>query len=264
MSDTPLVSCLTVTQCTWLRFAFLKNAIGDYCRQTHAARELVIVLDSGPAETRQAILDHVAGLGRDDIRIVEGRPGAALGALRNQSAAAARGAVLCQWDDDDRHHPERIAGQLKALIDSQNEAVCLQELMQYFPATRSLYCTNWRATEHGSMPGTLMFRASARVPYPETGDTARLAEDSAVHRAYSQRKAMGALAGAPHLYVYVSHGANSWHQGHHRMLADELGISAGLLRRREAAIREGLSVFDFGPEPVSVVGPSGLAFILNP
>lgn len=264
MSDTPLVSCLAVTQCTWLRFAFLQNAIGDYCRQTHAARELIIVLDPGADEARQAILDHVASLGRDDIRIVDGRPGASLGALRNQSAAAARGDVLCQWDDDDRHHPKRIAEQLKALVDGQNDAVCLQDLMQYFPATRSLYCVNWRATEHGSFPGSLMFRASAQVAYPETGDTARLAEDSVVHRAYSQRQAMGALAGSPHLYVYVSHGANSWHQGHHRMLADELGISAGLLRRREAAIREGLSVFDFGPEPVSVVGPSGLAFILNP
>ena len=31
------------------------------------------------------------------------------------------------------------------------------------------------------------------------------------------------LEGAPHLYVYVSHGENSWDQGHHRMLADRLG-----------------------------------------
>ncbi|WP_161494619.1 hypothetical protein [Caulobacter sp. B11] len=80
MSDTPLVSCLTVTQCTWLRFAFLQNAIGDYCRQTHAARELVIVLDPGADEARQAILDHVAGLGRDDIRIVRRSSRASLAA----------------------------------------------------------------------------------------------------------------------------------------------------------------------------------------
>ena len=70
------------------------------------------------------------------------------------------------------------------------------------------------------------------------------------------------LEGAPHLYIYVSHAENSWDQGHHRMLADRLGLSQGLLRRREAALRDGLSVFDFGPGPVTVEGRNGPAFTL--
>jgi hypothetical protein len=47
------------------------------------------------------------------------------------------------------------------------------------------------------------------------------------------------------------------------MLADQLGLSQGLLRRREAALRDGLSVFDFGPGPVTVEGRNGPAFTLG-
>jgi hypothetical protein len=71
-----------------------------------------------------------------------------------------------------------------------------------------------------------------------------------------------ALAGAPHLYVYVSHGGNSWADDHHEMLDTRLGISRGLLLRREAQLREGLRPFDFGPGDVTVRGNNGSAFTL--
>ncbi|MGC2460958.1 MAG: hypothetical protein WA446_08320 [Steroidobacteraceae bacterium] len=65
-----------------------------------------------------------------------------------------------------------------------------------------------------------------------------------------------------YLLVYFSHGNNSWHDNQHRMLASTLPISQGLRRRREAEIREGLKVFDFGSGAVSVHGSNGLAFKL--
>ena len=60
--------------------------------------------------------------------------------------------------------------------------------------------------------------------------------------------------GLPHLYVYVSHGLNTCGEDHHRMIADRLAVSQGLLRRREAAVRVGLEPFEFGAGPVSVGG----------
>jgi hypothetical protein len=66
----------------------------------------------------------------------------------------------------------------------------------------------------------------------------------------------------PHLFLYVSHGSNSWDAGHHRMLASELAISRGLLKRRENEIREGLAPFDFGEGPVAIQGNNGLAFTI--
>ena len=49
----------------------------------------------------------------------------------------------------------------------------------------------------------------------------------------------------------------------HRTLAREIGLSAGLLRRREAELRAGLAPIDFGPGPVTVAGYNGVAFTLD-
>lgn len=245
------------------RLCFLQRSVAAYCRQTHRNKELVIVVDQGTAAAKSAIAAHVASLGRDDIRLVDVRGKLSLGALRNLSRESARGDVLCQWDDDDLHHPRRVEQQLAALIKLGGQASHLQEVMHFFARSRLIYCTNWHATEAGGMPGTLMFRRSAQMRYPETGPSSRRGEDSVVVSQLRQRGELHALAGAPHLYVYVSHGGNTWADDHHEMLATRLGISRGLLLRREAQLREGLRPFDFGPGGVTVQGNNGPAFTLG-
>jgi hypothetical protein len=66
----------------------------------------------------------------------------------------------------------------------------------------------------------------------------------------------------PHLYIYTSHGGNSWPQEHHRMLAETLSISQALLRRREAEIREGMAPHGLKSGTISVMGNNGPGFIL--
>lgn len=263
-SDDLLVSCLTVTLPVAERFHHLQRSLADYCRQTHANCELLIVLDPGPANVRSAIEAEVAALERPDIRIVASPSRQTLGALRNLSVESARGEILCQWDDDDRHHPDRVRSQLEALVDSRNDAVYLEDVMQYFPASRALYCTHWGAVEPKGMPGTLMCRRAAQPRYPEIGPTAARGEDTAVALSLMRPHGYALLAGAPHLFVYVSHGANTWPAEHHRMLANELAISRGLLLRREGVLREGLRPFSLGPGGVTVHGYNGPAFIIDP
>ncbi|MBV1916670.1 MAG: glycosyltransferase family 2 protein [Sphingomonadaceae bacterium] len=259
MPNDIFVSCLMVTLPSAKRLSFAKRAISAYCAQTHQNRELVIVHESDHPEIKR----HVAKLGREDITLVEAPPGLTLGALRNLSRAEARGTVHCQWDDDDIFHPERIERQLAALVESGAQAVALEDVFQFFPATRELYWLNWRTTPATVFPGTLTCRADAPIHYPETGDSARLGEDLAVCKQLQSVKGLSALAGAPHLVIYISHGANSWDDGHHAMLARELGLSAGLLRRREKWIREHLTGVDLGPGPVTLRGPNAVAFTLE-
>ncbi|MEO8304047.1 MAG: glycosyltransferase family A protein [Betaproteobacteria bacterium] len=261
--DDILVSCLTVTLPVAERFRHFQRCLGDYCRQTHPHRELVIALDPGPADARSAIEAEVAALNRSDIRIVASPVRLTLGALRNLCIASARGQILCQWDDDDLHHPDRVRCQLDALLESTHDAVYLEDVMQYFPASRTLYCTHWGAVLPKGMPGTLMCRRVAHPRYPEIGEAAIRGEDTAVAKLLMRQGGYGLLAGAPHLFVYVSHGTNTWPDDHHRMLADELSISRGLLRRREAGLREGLRAFAFGSGAVTVQGYNGPAFILE-
>ena len=253
-----LVSCLMVTLGSPDRLAMARAAVSAYCDQTHPRRELLIVTDPGAGEGLAAMIQ---ALGRDDIRLIAPDGPAPLGALRNFARRNARGEVHCQWDDDDLYHPDRLSRQLSVLLETGAQAVCLREVMQFFPADRAIYGINWWATEAGVFPGSLMCRADAPAVYPETGAQARLGEDLDFVRQLGE--GLEPLADAPHLYVYVSHGANSWAGDHHRMLAQRLAVSVGLLRRREARLREGLAPFDFGPGEVKVCGPTGPAFTLH-
>jgi glycosyltransferase involved in cell wall biosynthesis len=263
MAERPAISCLMVTLPVAERFDRLKQSVAGYVAQTYAPRELVVVANGGRPEALAAIKAHVASLGRDDIRIVEPPGDLSLGALRNISMKSARGEVLCQWDDDDLYHPERLERQLAALAQSSAEACCLQQVMQYFPVDHRLYGLNFRNSSETSFPGSLMCWARTEVAYPETGEFARLGEDTEVACQLLARGALHVLADMPHLYVYVSHGANAWGDAHHRGVAGWRGQSQGLLRRNEAALREGLSVFDFGPGDVTVQGSNGPAFTIG-
>jgi glycosyltransferase involved in cell wall biosynthesis len=257
-----VVSCLMVTLAVPERLHYLRRSVGDYCRQTHCKKELVIVLDFGEPGTKTDIAEHIASLRRNDIRIVDPDRKLSLGALRNISRENARGDIHCQWDDDDLHHPERVERQLDYLLQADCAAVYLQETMQFFSRTRALYCTNWRNNPVRGNPCTLMCRRSAAIRYPETGAESQVGEDVAVLRQLLERDACRFLGGVPHLYVYVSHGRNTGNDDVFRRVATRLGISQGLLRRREAQIREGLRPFELGPEPITVEGYNGVAFTL--
>lgn len=244
------------------RLAFAKRSIDDYCRQTYAARTLVVVMAQGTAAGRQALQDHILSLNRTDISVQLAPDSSTLGTLRNLSLDAARDDIICQWDDDDLNHPQRLEMQVRALDEDRLEAVYLRDLMQYFPEAHSLYWTNWRKAPLGGHPGTLMARRSAGFRYPEDGASARLGEDAEVARFLIARGRVGYLADMPHLYVYVSHGGNSWDAAHHRMLKDELAISQGLLRRRESQVREGLMPHRLPQGSTTVAGSNGVAFTL--
>lgn len=263
MPVSALVSCLMVTLPSARRVAYAKQSIAAYMAQTYHCKELVIVQDEGDPAAKADLQSHVAGLARDDIRLVEAAPGLSLGALRNLSRTQATGTFLCQWDDDDLHHPERVEQQLAALQASNMMAVGLEQVLQFFPMRRELYWTNWRNTPTTVLPGTIMFRAQAPFSYPETGPAAQRGEDSDVCHKLLALKALGRLDSAPQLSIYVNHGVNTWGNDHHAMLANTLGISHGLLRRRETWLRERLADIDFGPGAIAVRGPKGIAFTLD-
>jgi len=255
-----MISCLMVTLPVAERSAFAQRSIRSYCDQTYPDRELVVIVDGGEAAARSNLVSFVQSLGRHDIRIHETDEGATLGALRNRSLELAAGDIVCQWDDDDLYHPERLERQAALLNADDLEAVFIQELIQYFPQRRRMYLTNWRATEVGGHPGTLMARKSDALVYPENGASARLGEDLVAALNLVGRRRVGHLRDHPCLYIYVSHGANSWDEQHHEMLSRELCVSQGLLRRREGGIREALAVLDLPRGKIGLYGANGHGF----
>jgi len=261
--DRTFVSCLMVALPSSLRLPFFRRSVADYCRQTHPRCELVVVLDRGDPVAREAMLAHLASLARDDVRVIEPAGKLTLGALRNVGVAEARGDVVCHWDDDDWFHPERVRAQVAELARAGAQSLVLEDALHYFPVERTLHWTNWRATAPRGLPSTLMFCRSVPIRYPESGPEAAKGEDTAAIAQLQAHGGFRAMPGVPHLYVYMSHGANTWDAGHHAMLARELSISQALLRRREARLREGLRPFEFGPGEVSVRGYNGVALTLD-
>jgi glycosyltransferase involved in cell wall biosynthesis len=258
----PTIECLMVTLPIPERLAYAQRSIDDYCRQTYPNKKLVLVHDSGPEDAIGILHNYITSLGRNDIKVVAVEGKLNLGELRNLSIENAASDIVCQWDDDDRSHPKRLEAQAAFLQAGELDAAYLQDVMQYSSSTRELYWTNWRATPAGAHPGTLMAWRTPALRYPIKGAAAKLGEDLALAMALKKQRAVGYLADMAYLFVYVSHGSNSWDDAHHQMLIKELSISKGLLKKREAVIREGLMAYGFASNTITVTGSNGPAFNL--
>ena len=251
------ISCLMVSLPVPARFEGMMRAIGDWRRQTHSDRELIVVLDPPGSAAQARAAAAVGAIADPDIRLVVPETRLSLGHLRNLAVEAASGELVCQWDDDDYHHPDRIAAQCAAIAAADQPAGLLQDVMMFDAGARHLRWTNWAATPIRGHPGTLICRRALMPLYPD----AALGEDQIVAEALRDAGLLYLQPDEPHLYVYVTHGVNSTSTEHRAMLSAELSISSGLLRRREAVVRAGMAPFDFGTGAV-VMGANGPAFDL--
>lgn len=256
MSGTlPKISCLTVT---FDRLVLLKEAIRCYCDQTYPSRELVIVT-AGAQRYQQAIADHIGALGRGDIRAVFlGRADYTLAQLRNIALDAAGGDVLCQWDDDDLYHPERLRVQAERLLQAQAAACFMTDYLQFFHDERMLFWVDW--SQDGAIggtrqliPNTVMMFADARFHYREELNSG---EDSAlIDDLQSARLAMATLRGAGHLYVYRYHGRNTLPRAHHLRIAD-YSCREAFFQQHQPALQSALRYYRL-PMPYQVMGGQG-------
>lgn len=104
----PQVSCIMPTA---NRRKFVPLAIRYFQAQDYENKELII-LDSG----RMPVEDLVPDI--DNIKYQRIAPGTVLGKKRNLACEMAAGEIICHWDDDDWHAPNRISRQVSALQNS--------------------------------------------------------------------------------------------------------------------------------------------------
>lgn len=245
-----------VTKGTPERLPGLSTAITCFKQQTYASVELVIVTDAKDPDAPHPVRDLVNSMDVAGVRTTIVEDGMTLGALRNLSMRLSTGAFLCQWDDDDFHHSQRVADQVASLTNTDAKAVFLQDVLQYYPMTKRLWWTNWYATESRGHPGTLLCKRDAGISYPELGDDARRGEDLAVARQLIAAGALTTLRDKPHLYIYVSHGQNTYEMEHHQMLSNRLSVSRGRIVRQEVQLRSQLAAFGSALDGVSLVAPN--------
>lgn len=230
------VSCLIVTRPG--RLERLDEAVRCFAAQTHPSCELVVVHDGG-----QDFDADVSSLTRTlapgcAVTIHRSRR-RSLGSLRNVSVDVAAGDVVCQWDDDDLHHPRRVEVQLAHMVERDREhigsaeitaggAACLlTDQLHLFESDGEVCWDDWTVERfpHSLIPGTLVARRGGLPRYPRR----RRGEDTAVVKGLvGDGKRVRGLQDHGWLYVYVQHGTNVWGPDHHRAISE--------LKHRDARI----------------------------
>jgi len=187
--------------------------------QTYPNRELVIVSD-GHLRYRRALEHYIAHLALDSVRFVY--PEAKqlpLSQLWNISLDAADGDLICQWDDDDCYHPERLAVQLAHILDCNARGCCFTDHLQLLEADRELVWVDWtlggRSGEGQLLPGTIMAFRDRPFRYPETGPYVNRGEDSVFLDDLYRNVPIAPLSGMGHMYLYTYHGGNTFSKEHH-------------------------------------------------
>lgn len=234
-----MISCLMITQAS--RLALARLAIGDFAAQTQAERELVIVHDSGEAFHAE-LCALAAAVPAAMVRVLRHSPGASLGRLRNAAVEAANGEFVCQWDDDDRCHPQRLSLQWQAMLREQADFCFLCDQLHWFPARGEMYWDDWNRETWplNLIPGTLLGR---RERVPRYAEVARGEDTDALLHILRRGDRIARLRDAGWCYVYVYHGTNTWDAGHHVAISRAKRYGQARLLQREADLRRHLAEY---------------------
>jgi glycosyltransferase involved in cell wall biosynthesis len=135
-----MISCLCITRGD--RPALLSEAVSDFVRQTFSDRELLILHD-GDQAVHAGVSEIAAAHAGASIRIERVAPGPRLGELRNIAIARACGEWICQWDDDDRYHPERLRLQWDYAQSEQAAVNYLVDQLHWFQPDNVLLWDDW-------------------------------------------------------------------------------------------------------------------------
>jgi len=214
-----MISCLCVTRGD--RLELLAEVVSDFRHQVFANRELLILHDAD-VQTDEAIRRLLPVDSTSRIRVHREPSGQSLGQLRNRAVALAQGEWVCQWDDDDRSHPERLRLQWDCAQDEGAVANFLVDQLQWFRDDGLLFWSDWSHEPYpmNFIQGTMLARRDALPQYP---DTARGEDTQLVHallrQAQQRGQSISRLAGAGWCYVYSFHGANVWDRQHHEAIA---------------------------------------------
>ena len=235
-----MISCLTVTR--EARFASLERAVADFVRQTWPERELVIVHDGDAAF--DAKLKALAASHDGAAIAVRREPGTrTLGELRNAAVDAARGEIVCQWDDDDRYHPRRLELQFAAMRVENSEFCFLTDQLHLFAANRTMYWDDWNLEVHplNLVQGTLLGSKAALGRYPPL---ARGEDTPLILDLLRRGRRITRLREHGYLYVYVFDGKNAWGYDHHATISAWKRFRGARLLALEPMLRARLAEYE--------------------
>lgn len=201
----PVISCICVTRG---KSAMLKRAIECFTAQSYQQKELVIVYEDDDTKVIE-LVETIEVKSDSDICLVciKAVPKTVLGELRNIGVRAARGEFICQWDDDDWYHMNRLMEQYVELTKYGREGAVMTQWLVFDSVNRRAYISNARTWE-----GSILCRKPLleNKSYEQKG----IGEDTATIDYLVSIDCLHFMHNVPGLYIYVYHGSNTWNQDH--------------------------------------------------
>ncbi len=262
----PKITCVMVTNG---RLDCIKHSVQCYINQSYCNKDLVI-LSQANEEINEEIISYINKLFRPDIRFFIAPQDLSLGMMRNTSIELSTGEIICQWDDDDLYHHDRILTQYNSLRSNNHHvASCYCDFLKYFKNTQEIYWCDWSKEpipSHRYLCGTIMFykKYFGEFPifYPEHGHQSKCEEDLNVLEKLMTKGTIGSVFSG-HQYIYVYHGKNTYGLDHH-ILGINTTWGKKLYSQEELLLHCNLIEETFKSvnlnDTVKVVSPDGLAF----
>lgn len=245
------VSCLMITLNRFERF---KESFECYCNQDYPDKELIIVSD-GSQNYLETISEYISDSGRTDIKTFFLGTRKPLGYLRNVSIQKASGTLICQWDDDDLNHPQRLTTQIKHMQQEEAQASYLLDNFHLFMSQRQLYWCDWvRMSGSRGKPGTLLAYKSVLPNYDD--EMAKHEDTRLQEELYDSPALVKTLSDHGYLFMYTYHEKNVHTSMHHKTIAVTLSMEFCSLKEHIATIWNSLSCYPISP-PITVMGHRG-------
>jgi hypothetical protein len=214
-------------------------AIQDFLKQDWPNKELILACSGNPVAI-EPLFNWAACLEVPEIRCEfaatdDGKP-LVLGKMRNFTNDVAAGDWMATWDDDDRHHPERLTRHMRAAAQENADITYLNMQLHVFPDVQKIWWVDWRDFRS---PGYVCYRKTA-ARYPVTGEDANRGEDKMFLRKLdADGYKFAKVDTQTPIYVRYFHGTNAWNRKHHEVLVQGHGVDV----RRLQAHREQLVDF---------------------
>ncbi len=237
----PLISCLMVTQQG--RLDETRQAIACFIRQNFQPIELIIVHDSNDA-CHQELLKLVNSYSGAVIHIYQEIPGNTLGWLRNRSLSHANAELVCQWDDDDYSHPERLKAQYNLMQKEGTDFCFMTDQLHLFTEQGFLFWDNWQSREepYDLIENTMLGKRALLCDYPHLS----VGEDTAIiEYIFTKQYKISRLKNMGWLYTYVYNGKNAWDFEHHSAISLHRRFNSTALLAQKEKLEEELRKYKF-------------------
>lgn len=197
MNDTPCITAVMPTSAEGVRRRLATVSIACFLNQTYPNKHLLI-LNHGEQPLLTAPMAHVR-----ELQVIW--PGS-LGCLRNRAFEHIFPAdLMMSWDDDDWHHPERMAYQFEELKKSGRDACVLRRYTTVNLNTGQAFVRDCRQFRCRGACGVILCKPKPTIRYPAVSKS----EDSEFAMGYASKCRLHVADNPAEMYLRSCHDDNT-------------------------------------------------------